>query len=274
MADCRVAAPIDPKEWTPIGGAMLAAQGRRRAAALRVSDAHSAYRGSSVLDKARPAARGHRDVFDRELLAVKEGIVRMGERVAAAIDAAVAALSAQDIAAARALTEADAAIDDAQAELTTLIITTIATQSPVARDLRFLMALAHVSYELERIGDHAAGVARQVAKVGPGQSVGIASLVKMGELASGLLHGVLRALVDLDQEEASRVAAGDDEIDRLYHAYFDRSLERMRADPRWVGVGAHYLFAAKHLERIGDRVTNIAEEVVFLATGEIVDLNP
>jgi len=215
-----------------------------------------------------------RDTFDRELLAVKEGIVRMGERVTAAIDAAVAALNAQDVAAAREVIAADRAINDAQAELTSLITTTIATQSPVARDLRFLMALTHVSYELERIGDHAAGVARQVAKVGPGAAVGAASLARMGELDGSLLHGVLRALVDLDHEEARRVAAGDDEIDRLYHAYFDRALDRMRADPTWVDRGAHFLFAAKNLERIGDRVTNIAEEVVFLATGEIEDLNP
>lgn len=222
----------------------------------------------------RPVVHARRDTFDRELLAVKEGIVRMGERVTAAIDAAVAALNAQDVAAAREVIAADRAINDAQAELTSLIITTIATQSPVARDLRFLMALTHVSYELERIGDHAAGVARQVAKVGPGAAVGAASLARMGELDGSLLHGVLRALVDLDHEEARRVAAGDDEIDRLYHAYFDRALDRMRADPTWVDRGAHFLFAAKNLERIGDRVTNIAEEVVFLATGEIEDLNP
>jgi phosphate transport system protein len=233
-----------------------------------------AIRGSRVPENDPSVAHRHREVFDRELFAVKEGIVRMGERVGAAIDAAVAALTAQDIGAAQAVIAADPAINDAQAELTTLIITTIATQSPVARDLRFLIALAHVSYELERIGDHAAGVARQVIFVGSEAALGSASLTRMGELASGLLHGVLRALVDLDEEEARRVASGDDEIDRLYHAYFDRALERMRADPSWVDKGAHLLFAAKDLERIGDRVTNIAEEVVFLATGEIEDLNP
>jgi phosphate transport system regulatory protein PhoU len=254
---------------------MLAGRDGDRAPSLvAIPTLARANRGSRVQDNDRPVAHLHREVFDRELLAVKEGIVRMGERVAAALDAAVAALTAQDVAAARALIAADGAINDAQAELTSLIITTIATQSPVARDLRFLIALAHVSYELERIGDHAVGVARQVTRVGSGVAIGTASLVRMGELASGLLHGVLRALVDLDQEEARRVASGDDEIDRLYHAYFERALERMRADPSWVDKGAHLLFAAKDLERIGDRVTNIAEEVVFLATGEIEDLNP
>jgi phosphate transport system protein len=96
----------------------------------------------------------------------------------------------------------------------------------------------------------------------------------MGELASSTLHGVLLALIELDADEARRVASQDDEIDRLYHAYFERSLDRMRVEPGWVDAGAHLLFAAKDLERIGDRVTNIAEEVVFLATGEMEDLNP
>lgn len=229
---------------------------------------------AGVQEVDRFGAHIHRDVFDRELLSVKEGVVRMGALVAAAIEASVASLSARDIAAARSVVASDRAINDAQAELTSLIITTIATQAPVAHDLRFLIALAHVAYDLERIGDHAAGVAREAIKLGDAAAVGGSSLERMGELASGLLHGVLRALVDSDEQEARAVAAGDDQIDTLYHAYFDRALERMRADPSWVDAGAHLLFAAKHLERIGDRVTNIAEEVVLLSTGEIEDLNP
>jgi phosphate transport system protein len=230
--------------------------------------------GSSVQESDRFVAHGHRDVFDREMLGLREGVVRMGGLVAAAIDASVGALARQDTAAAAAVISDDRAINAAQSDLTTLIVTTIATQSPVAGDLRFVLALAHVAYELERIGDHAAGVAKQVLKIGAARNAGSAGLDHMGELASAILHGVLLALVDLDAEAARKVAAQDDEIDRLYHAYFERALERMRAEPAWVDAGAHLLFAAKDLERIGDRVTNIAEEVVFLATGEIEDLNP
>lgn len=225
-------------------------------------------------DSDRFTSHVHREVFDREILAVKEGVVRMGTLVAGAIEAAVASLAAQDLAAARAVIDADKNINEAQAELMTLTITTIATQAPVAHDLSFLIALSHVSYELERIGDHAVGIARQTIKLGRTAPAGGSSLNKMGELAGALLHGILRALVDLDAQEARAVAAGDDEIDRLYHAYFDRALERMRADPTWVEAGAHLLFAAKDMERIGDRVTNIAEEVVFLSTGQTMDLNP
>jgi phosphate transport system protein len=227
----------------------------------------------SVQDSDRYVAHGHRDVFDRQLLQVREGVVRMGELVAVAIDRAVDAMARRDQVLAAAIVADDQAINAAQVELAALVITTIATQAPVAGDLRFVLSLSHITYELERIGDHAAGVAKQVPKVGIAHGAGSTNLDRMGELASGILHGVLRALVDLDVDEARRVAAQDDEIDKLYHAYFERSLERMRLEPDWVDVGAHLLFAAKDLERIGDRVTNIAEEVVFLATGEVEDLN-
>jgi phosphate transport system protein len=227
----------------------------------------------SVQDSDRYVAHGHREVFDRELLQVRAGVVRMGELVAVAIDRAVDAMARRDQVAAAAIVADDQAINAAQVELAALVITTIATQAPVAGDLRFVLSLSHITYELERIGDHAAGVAKQVPKVGIAHGAGSSNLDRMGELASGILHGVLRSLVDLDVDEARRVAAQDDEIDKLYHAYFERSLERMRLEPDWVDVGAHLLFAAKDLERIGDRVTNIAEEVVFLATGEVEDLN-
>jgi phosphate transport system protein len=231
-----------------------------------------------VQESDRFVAHGHRDVFSREMQQVRADVIRMGELVSSAIDAAVGALSRMDLQAATGVVAQDSKINLAQTELSSLIITTIATQAPVAGDLRFLISLSHVSYELERIGDHAAGVARHTVRLlssGPdGRLAGKTGLDRLGELASSVLHGVLLALVDLDVEAARRVAAQDDEIDRLYHAYFGRTLEKMRQEPGWVDVGAHLLFAAKDLERIGDRVTNIAEEVVFLSTGVVEDLNP
>ena len=262
---------------------MLAGQERPRAVSLASavrSDRRLARAGQGpiVQDGDRFVEHGHRDVFDRELQQVRGDVVRMGELVATAIDGAIDALSRQDLQAAATVVANDGQVNLAQTELTSLIITTIATQAPVAGDLLFLISLSHVAYELERIGDHAAGVARQVARLvdsrADGTTVGATGLDRIGELASTILHGVLLALVDLDPQAARRVAAQDDEIDRLYHAYFERTLERMRSQPEWVEVGAHLLFAAKDLERIGDRVTNIAEEVVFLSTGLVEDLNP
>ncbi len=223
-------------------------------------------------DSERVVAHGHRDTYDRELIGLRQRVVRMGELVATAIDQAVGALARQDREAAAAVVAADREVDAAQAEITARIVTTIATQSPVAIDLRFLMSLTHATYELERIGDHAAGVARQVIKIGDVRHAG--GLDELGEMAAAILHGILLALVDLDEAAARRVAAQDDDIDRVYHALFQRTLERMRAEPGWIETGAHVLLAAKDLERIGDRVTNIAEEIVLLATGEEVDLNP
>lgn len=225
-------------------------------------------------DTDRIVSHGHRATFDRELVRVREGVIRMGGLAADAIDAAVGALDRQDAGAAAKVIAADGAINAGLTDLTSMIVTIVATQSPVAGDLRFVLSLAHVGYELERIGDHAAGVARQVTRLGSARVVTGPGLDRMGELASSTLHGVLLAMVDLDETAARAVASQDDEIDRLYHAYFQRSLDRMRVEPAWVDAGAHLLFAAKDLERIGDRVTNIAEEVVFLATGEYEDLNP
>jgi len=263
--------------------AMLAPQERPGARSIATSvrpDRRLVQAGqrSSVQESDRFVAHGNRNVFSREMQQVRADVVRMGELVSGAIDAAVGAFSRMDLRAAMEVVAQDSKINLAQTELSSLIITTIATQSPVAGDLRFLISLSHVSYELERIGDHAAGVARHTVRLlsssPDGRSAGNTGLDRLGELASSVLHGVLLALVDLDVEAARRVAAQDDEIDRLYHAYFARTLEKMRQEPGWVEAGAHLLFAAKDLERIGDRVTNIAEEVVFLSTGVVEDLNP
>ncbi|HET7472399.1 MAG TPA: phosphate signaling complex protein PhoU, partial [Candidatus Limnocylindrales bacterium] len=180
-----------------------------------------------------------------------------------------------DAEAASAVIAGDRRINEMQREVSGLITRTIATQSPVARDLRFLLALDHVGYELERMGDHAASVAKQVRKLAPEPPLKkYVDLPAMGELAATLVGGILRALVDVDVDAARRVAARDDEVDTLYHRTFDEVVGLMRADPGNVERGTRILFASHYVERIGDRVTNIAEDVVFLASGEIEDLNP
>jgi phosphate transport system protein len=228
-------------------------------------------------EAAAPHADSHpsRAALDHEMRDVKDGILRMGSLVEESIRAALAALVAHDAAAATAVIVADSRINEMQRIVSGLITRTIATQSPVARDLRFLLALDHVGYELERMGDHAASVAKQVRKLAPLPPLKrYVDLPAMGELAATLVGSILRALVDIDVDGARRVAARDDEIDALYHRTFDEVLDLMRADPGNVDRGARILFAAHYLERIGDRVTNIAEDVVFLASGEIEDLNP
>ena len=206
---------------------------------------------------------------------IKDHVLRMGSLVEEAIRAAISALEAHDADAATQVIVDDRRINEMQRAVSTLITRAIATQSPVARDLRFLLSLDHVSYELERMGDHAGSVAKQVRKLAPHPPLKrYVDLPRMGELAAQLVGDLLRALVDIDVAAARAVAARDDEIDVLYHRTFDEVVGLMREDPGNVERGTRILFAAHYLERIGDRVTNIAEDIVFLASGEVEDLNP
>jgi phosphate transport system protein len=216
-----------------------------------------------------------REALDREEHLIRDAVLRMGALVEAAIREAARALVAHDAALALDVIKGDAIINEAQRGVSRLISVTIATQQPVARDLRYLLTLDHVTYELERMGDHAASVAKAVIKLSPEPPLKqYVHLPEMAERAALLVHGVLRALVDSDAIKAREIAAEDDEIDRLYHATFDTVVELMRQDPANVERGTRIIIASHYLERIGDRATNIAEDVVYLVTGEVEDLNP
>lgn len=227
-----------------------------------------------VAEEERHALR-IRESLDVEMRDVKEGVLRMGSYVEEQILAAHDALLNRDTALAQKVIAADGRVNEVQRAVTGIVAMTIATQAPVARDLRFLLALDRVTYELERIGDHAGSVAKQARKLaGVRHMVTYDELTPMATLAARQVRDVVMALVDIDEPKAREVAARDDEIDRLYHQLFDDVLAEMRTDPEKVDPGTRILFAAHYLERIGDRVTNIAEDVVFLATGEVEDLNP
>jgi phosphate transport system protein len=216
-----------------------------------------------------------RPQLDRDERAIKDAVLRMGILVEDQILAALDALMRHDADRALLVIQDDRRINEAQFNLSSQISSVIATQQPVARDLRFLLSLDHVSYELERMGDHAASVAKQARKLAPFPPLGgYAELPEMARLTASLVRGILGALVDIDEAVARTVAARDDEVDALYHRIFEQTLTLMRSDPANVDPGTRILFAAHYLERVGDRVTNIAEDIVFLASGEIVDLNP
>ncbi|HUQ43073.1 MAG TPA: phosphate signaling complex protein PhoU [Candidatus Limnocylindria bacterium] len=213
--------------------------------------------------------------LDRDERLVKDGILRMGSLVEAQIRDAVRAVAERSTELGDAVVDGDVRINEVQREIADTIVSTIATQSPVARDLRFLMGLDHVAFELERIGDHASSIAKQVRRLSDEPALReTRELVEMGRLAADQVRGIVTALVDVDDELARRVAARDDEIDHLYRKIFADVIDLMRTDPRTVERGTRLILAAHWVERIGDRVTNIAEAVVYLASGTIEDLNP
>jgi len=222
-----------------------------------------------------PAPQGARDPLDRELRAIKEIIVRMGSLAEGAIRDALTALTTHDAALAEKIIVNDRQINAMQHEVISAITVAIATQSPVARDLRNLLTMHHVAYELERIADHAASVAKVAKQLAPEPALQrYLNLPEIGELAAAQLHGVLLALVNTDAVRAREVAVSDDKIDALYRQSFDECIALMEADKGNVERGTRLLFAAHYLERIGDRTTNIAEDIVYLVSGEVEDLNP
>jgi len=226
-------------------------------------------------DRPEPMRSVPRASLDREERIIKETLLRMASLIEERIRLTVKALETHDAALALTVIEGDAEINAMQAEALDHIILTIATQAPVARDLRFLLTLDHIAYELERIGDSIANVAKRVRDVAPHAPLAdYVGIPEMGLLAAQILADVGRALVDSDVGVARAVAAQDDAIDAHYHRAVDELIRQGQADPANVERAARLLIAAHYLERIGDRVTNIAEDVVFLATGEHEDLNP
>jgi len=216
-----------------------------------------------------------RTLYDHEIAEIKDNVLRMGSLVEDQIRAAMAALTHHDAEAALKVIIDDRQVNDVQRTTTMMIAETIATQNPVARDLRYLLTLDHVSYELERMGDHAGSVAKQARKLAPYPPLKeYVHLPLLGERVANLVRGIIRALVDVDADKARAVAALDDPVDELYHRIFADVLDLMREDPGNVEPGTRILFASHYLERIGDRVTNIAEDIVFLVSGEVEDLNP
>ena len=216
-----------------------------------------------------------RVALDRDERLVKDGILRMGSLVEAQIRDAIRAIVDRDADLAARVIAEDDRVNEAQHEITDNVVMTIATQSPVARDLRFLMALDHVAFELERIGDHASGIAKQARWLFEEPPIReIRDMATIGNLAADQVRGVVSALIDIDDQLARTVAARDDEIDHGYRTVFAQIIDLMRADPATVAQGTRVILAAHWIERIGDRVTNIAEDVVYLATGKVEDLNP
>jgi phosphate transport system protein len=222
-----------------------------------------------------PRAPHSRTGFDRALDGVKDDVLRLGAMAEDAVERAARALLERDTDLADSVRWDDSRLNDLQRSINTEITAIIATQGPVARDVRELLALYHASAELERMGDYATNIAKLAQQLAAEPETPIfRQIPRMEQLCREQMRAAMRALVDVSEEDARAVCARDDEIDHLYNSVYEDALRMMESTPDRARQATHMLFAAHHLERLGDRVTNIGEDVVYLATGRIEDLNP
>ncbi len=208
-------------------------------------------------------------LFDQELKAVAGRVSEMGGLTEAMLSDAVSALTRMDKDLARRVVAQDKRVDALQFEVEEQAILIIARRQPVARDLRDVIAAMRISNDLERVGDLAKNIAKRVIAIdGTFDSKKFALGVEhMTELTQAQLKDVLDAYANRDEETAVSVRERDDEVDAIYTSIFRELLTYMMEDPRQISICAHLLFCAKNIERIGDHATNIAENVIYMATG-------
>jgi phosphate transport system protein len=150
----------------------------------------------------------------------------------------------------------------------------VATQAPLARDLRYIFAIMHIATELERMADYADGIAKLTLRIVDEPLLKpLIDIPRMADIGRELLAAALDAFIEQDAAQARQVAGRDDEVDQLYEQVYRELLTFMIADPRTVPRATHMLWVAHNLERIADRVTNICERTIFAVTGEIEEMN-
>jgi phosphate transport system protein len=215
-----------------------------------------------------------RDAFHQELREIEEAVIQMATLVESAIARSMQALARTDSLLADEVITGDGSINELQRSIRNRCISIIARQAPVARDLRELTTVQLVISELERMGDHAVGIARQTQRVkGYELPAAIADLNDLAKLVRDQVRQAIQAFVDVNVQAARDICVKDDEVDHEYRRIFSELLERMTANSTEVPVATSLLFVAHDLERIGDRVTNICEDVIYMVTGEIEELN-
>jgi len=214
-----------------------------------------------------------REQYAHQLKDLRSSVVTMASMVDKAINNAVVALGQRDVPLARQVVAEDRAINEHRWQTEEQALLLIATQAPMAKDLRTIAAAIHIVTDLERMADHAAGIAKiaiQTADQAPLKP--LIDIPRMSEIARAMLHDAITAYIEDDQAAARAIVARDDAVDGLYDQIYRELLTFMLADPTTIDQATHLLWAAHNLERIADRVTNICERVVFAATGQLEEL--
>jgi phosphate transport system protein len=215
-----------------------------------------------------------RTVFPKRLREIQDEILVMGSMVGKAILRSVEALKDRDINLAQHIIDDDLLINKKRFEIEERCIELIATQQPMATDLRIIAAILNIITEIERIGDYAVGIARIVILIGGEPPLKpLVDIPLMAEKTTDMLNRSLDAFIHRNAEAAKKIANEDDMIDNLYDQVFRELLIIMAEDPKTITRATRLIWIAHNLERAADRVTNICERVVFIVTGKMEEIN-
>lgn len=214
-----------------------------------------------------------RTEFHKRLRDIQNDVLTMGSMVEKAIDSSIEALKKRDLALARQIIADDLKINGKRFEIEEKCTQLIATQQPMATDLRVLISVLNITTELERIGDYGEGIAKIVVMTGDEPPLKpLIDLPRMAEKTMDMLRRSLDAMVKRDADAARQIAAEDDEVDSLYDQVFRELLTFMLEDPATITRATRLIWVAHNLERSADRVTNICERVVYLVTGKMEEI--
>ncbi|MEA2175579.1 MAG: phosphate transport system protein [Blastocatellia bacterium] len=213
----------------------------------------------------------HHRILDRELDVLRDRVLLLGGETETALQRAMFSLVERDTQTAQDVLKYDDEIDQLEVEIDRLCVDTIALRQPAARDLRFVISVAKITPILERIADHACNIARVAIDLNDEPQLKFyVDLPRMSELASNMLRAALDAFTSGDAAAARAVIERDDEIDQLYNRIFKDLIALMVADSTSTPRAARLLFVAKHIERIGDYVTDICELTVYMAEAAFI----
>ena len=217
----------------------------------------------------------HRESFDRALQKLLDQVLILGSMVEQAVQSSVDALKRRDLIAAKQIYNGDQRVNEKRYAIETETITLIATQQPMARDVRFLAAILEIITELERIGDYAKGICKINVLLSDeaADPTILSDLQRMADLGLGMLRRALDAFVVQDAAAARQIPLEDDQVDALYNHIYRKLMDEMRRTPGSIDRANHLMWAAHNLERMADRVTNICERIVYVATGQMKELD-
>jgi len=215
-----------------------------------------------------------RTAFERQLLAVQEDMLVMAGMVETAIERGIEALKTRNVNLAQQIIEDDLKINRKRYETEDKCLELIATQQPLASDLRTIVSVLHITVDLERMGDHAEGIAKIALMLADEPPLKpYIDIPRMAQVGIEMLMGSLEAFKDRDPARARAICDQDDEVDALYEQVYRELLTFMINDPRTIQRATYLIWTAHNLERIADRVTNICERVIYLVEGRIEELN-